>query len=62
MWHAKNKRMNKDDNHDTITIYRCGIASGADGPQLFLVKAENIELDTLKVFFKENTTLLLVYM
>ena len=54
--------MNKDDNHDTITIYRCGIAYGADGPQLFLVKAENIELDTLKGFFKENTTLLLVYM
>ena len=53
--------MNKDDNHDTITIYRCGIAYGADGPQLFLVKADNIEIDTIKGFFKENTALLLVY-
>ena len=43
--------MNKYNNRGTITIARRGLASGADGPQLFLVKAEKIDLDTFKKEF-----------
>ena len=40
--------MNKYDNRGTIKISQCGLASGADGSQLFLVKADKIDLDTPK--------------
>ena len=38
----------KGDNRGTITIARCGLASGADGPHFYLVKAEKIDLQTFK--------------
>ena len=58
--YVKNRQMNKDDNRSTIKIARCGLAYGADGPWLFLVKADIIYLDTFKGGFQGNTALLLV--
>ena len=40
--------MNKGDNLGTITIDCCGLASGADGPRSYLVKAKKIDMQTFK--------------
>ena len=52
--YVKKQQMNKDDNRGTITIARCGLASGVDGPRFFLVKAEKIDLDTFKGNFSRK--------
>ena len=39
---------NMDNNRRTITISCCGLVAGVDGPRFYLVKAENIDLQTLK--------------
>ena len=46
--------MNIYDKHTTIKIFQCGIASGAYGPWLFLVKSYNIDLDTFKGCFSRK--------
>jgi hypothetical protein len=46
--HVKKQQINKDDNRASITICRCGLASGDEGPRYFLVKAEKIENNALK--------------
>ena len=45
---VKKHQMNTDDNRVTITIYLCGLASGADVPRFYLVKAEKIDIQTFK--------------
>ena len=46
---AVNKHQtNTDDNCKNITIYCCGLAPGVDFPRFYLVKAENIDLQTFK--------------
>ena len=52
--YVKNHQINNDENHGTITIARCGLASGADIPLFYLVKSENIDLHTFKVTFLTN--------
>ena len=47
---VKKHQTNNYNNCGTITIARCGIASGVDGPCFYLVKADNIYLQT----FNEN--------
>jgi hypothetical protein len=37
--YEKKQQINKLDNRGTITIAHCGLASDADGPHFFLVKA-----------------------
>ena len=52
---VKKHQINMDNNRGTITIYFCGLASGVDGPCLYLVKSDNIELQTIKGdFAKKN--------
>ena len=51
---VKKHQMNMDNNRWTITIYRCGLASGVDDPYLYLVKAENIDIQTFKVDFAKK--------
>lgn len=46
--------MNKDDNRGSITISRCGLASGQEGPRFFLVKAEKIENKAFKNFSQKH--------
>ena len=46
--YVKKNQINKSDNRGTITIARCGLASGADGPCFYLVKAEKIDVQTFK--------------
>ena len=46
--YVKKHQINKGDNSGTITIARCGIESGADGPRFYLVKAERIDLQKFK--------------
>ena len=46
--YVKKHQINKGENHGTITIARCGLASGADGPRFYLVKADKINLQTFK--------------
>ena len=51
---VKKHQTNTDDNRGTITIYRCGLASGFDGPRFYLVKAEKIDIQTFKVNFTKK--------
>ena len=52
---AVNKyQVNMDNNRGTITISRFGLASGVDGPRFYLVKAENIDLQTFKGDFEKK--------
>ena len=51
---VKKHQMNKDDNRGTITIARCGLASGADGPRFFLVKGEKVEMRTFQGNFAKK--------
>ena len=46
--------MNIDDNRGSITIARCGIASGSDGPCFYLIKGEKVDLDTFKGDFSSK--------
>ena len=46
--YVKKHQVNKGENHGTITIARCGLASGADGPRFYLVKSEKIDLQKFK--------------
>jgi hypothetical protein len=46
--YVKKQQINTSDNKGTITVARCGLASGIDGPRFFLVKGEKIELSTFK--------------
>ena len=45
---------NTDNNRGTITISRCGLASGVDGPRLYMVKSEKIYLQTFKGNFAKK--------
>ena len=45
---VKKHKTNTDDNHGTITIYCCSLASGVDGPLFYLVKVEMIDIQTFK--------------
>ena len=40
------QQINKSDNRGTITIARCGLASGVDGPRFFLVQGEKVDQST----------------
>ena len=51
---VKKHKTNTDDNRRTITIYRCGLASGVDVPRFYLMKAEKIDLQTSKGNFKNK--------
>ena len=51
---VKKHQTNTDDNHGTITISCCGLASGVDGPRFYLVKAEKIDLQTFKGDFTKK--------
>ena len=42
--YVKKHQISKGDNCGTITIDRCCIASGAESPHFYLVKAENIDM------------------
>ena len=46
--YVKKHKISKGGNHGTITIARCGLASGTDGSHFYLVKAKNIDLDIFK--------------
>ena len=46
--YVKKHQINKSDNRGTITIARCGLAAGVDGPRFYLVKADNIDLQKFK--------------
>ena len=46
--YVKKHQINKGENRGTITISRCGLASGAYGPIFYMVKAEKIDLHTFK--------------
>ena len=52
--YVKKHQINMDDNRGTITISCCGLASGADVPRLYLVKAEKIDIQTFKGDFAEK--------
>ena len=52
--HVKKHQMNKDGNRGSITIARCGISAGADGPRYLLVKAEKIEHKSFHNFDKNH--------
>ena len=45
---VKKHQTNADDNHGTINISCCGLASGVDGTHFYLVKAENIDIQNFK--------------
>ena len=51
---VKKHQTNTDDNCRTINISRCGLASGVDCPRLYLVKAENIDIQTFNVDFAKK--------
>ena len=51
---VKKHQTNTDDNHGTITIYCCGLASGVDGPRFYLVKVEKIDLQNFKGDFAKK--------
>ena len=46
--------MNIDDNHGSITIDQCGFASGSDDDRFYLIKGENIDLETFKGDFSSK--------
>ena len=46
--YVKKHQINKHGNRGTITIARCGLESGADGPSFYLVKEKKIYLQKLK--------------
>ena len=46
--------MNIDDNRGSITIARCGLASGSDGPHFHLIKGEKVDLYTFKGDFSSK--------
>ena len=46
--------MNIDDNRGSINIAQCGLASGSDGPRLYLIKGEKVDLDTFKGDFSSK--------
>ena len=52
--YVKKHKISKGENCVTIKIARCGIASGAYGPHLYLVKGEKIDLQTFKGNFSTN--------
>ena len=52
--HVKKHQMNKDDNRGSITIARCGLSAGVEGPRYFLVKAEKIEHKCFHDFAKKH--------
>ena len=54
--YLKKHQINKSDNRGTITIARCGLASGADGPSFYLVKDKNINLQTFKRNFSTKNS------
>lgn len=45
---VKKHEKNTDDNHDSITIIRCGVSSNHEGPRFFLVKAKSVEYNSMK--------------
>ena len=45
---------NTDDNRDSITINRSGLAFGAEGPHMFLIKAKKVDNDCFKNFAKKH--------
>ena len=52
---ALNKHQtNTYNNRLNITIYRCGLASGLDGPHFYFVKAEKIDIQTYKGGFAKK--------
>ena len=51
---VKKHKMNSDDNRGTITISRCGLASGVDNHRFYLVKAEKIDIQTIKGNFAKK--------
>ena len=51
---VKKYQTNTDNNRRTATISRCGLASGGDGPRLYFVKAEKIDIQTFKGNFTKK--------
>ena len=51
---VKKHQTNTDDNRGNITIYLFGLASGVDAPRFYLVKAENIDIQTFKGDFTKK--------
>ena len=51
---VKKHQTNTYDNRLNITIYRCGLASGIDGPHFYFVKAEKIDIQTYKGGFAKK--------
>ena len=51
---VKKHQKNTDNNRGTITISRYGISKGVDGLRLYLVKAENIDIQNFKGNFTKN--------
>ena len=50
----KKHQTNTDNNCGTITISCCGLASGVYAPRFYLVKAEEIDLQTFKGDFTKK--------
>ena len=46
--YVKKHQIDKGDNSGTITIARCGLASGANSPRFYLVKVKKIDLKKFK--------------
>ena len=46
--YVKKNLISKGENNGTITISCCSLASGADGPLFYLVKADKIDLQKFK--------------
>ena len=51
---VKKHQTNTDNKRGTITFYRCGLASGVDGPRFYLMKAEKIDIQTFKDNFAKK--------
>ena len=51
---VKKYQTNADDNRRTVNIYWCGLASGGDGPRLYFVKAEKIDIQNFKGNFAKK--------
>ena len=51
---VKKYQTNTDNNRRTVTIYRCGLASGGDGPHLYFVKTEKIDIQNFKGNFAKK--------
>ena len=51
---VKKHQTNTENNCRTITISCCGLVSGVDGPRFYLVKAENIDIQTFKGDFAKR--------